>query len=97
MSKHNLIQELWYKDLDLSVWERDDRHVSGTRVDDTQGFAFSRGGFSLTLKIHGESTSRGIMRAGSKEAMGLILPSFSTSHSGQSARMRRVSPLKFIQ
>jgi hypothetical protein len=74
MSKHDLIQELWEKYLDLSAWERDDRDISGTSVDDTQGFAFSSRGFSLTLKIHGESTSRGIMRAGSKEAMGMILP-----------------------
>ncbi len=77
MSKNDLVHELWEKPLNLSTWEwDDDSGIAGASVDDAQGFAFSSRCFSLTLKIHCESASRGIMWAGPKEAMGLILPSF---------------------
>ncbi len=76
MPKNDLVQELRDENLDLPIRKWDDSDIAGASVDDAKGFAFPSRRLSLTLEIHCESASRGIMRASSEKPMSLILPRF---------------------
>ena len=76
MSEDNLVHEWLEKHLDLATWEWDDGDVAGARINNSQSFAFPGRCFTLTLKVHCVTASRGVVWASAKEAVGLVLPRF---------------------